>query len=414
MEFFATINSVYVLVGSLLLGACCGVLGVFAVLRKQGLLGDTLAHASLPGIAIAFLIMKTKFLPGLLLGALVSALIAAAFLHLLVSRTKIKMDSGMASVLSVFFGGGILILTYIQNLPISAQAGLESFLFGQAAALLYNDILWMAGAFVVIFGLVVLFWKELKMFTFNPEFALVLGFKRYLLEMLFMTIFVLSILMSLQAVGVVLTAALFITPAVAALFWTSSLLPAVILSSFFGMLAGASGAFISANVAQMPTGPVIVLAATVIFVVSFFFAPQKGILRKWIGHLKNSAKVQRENVLGRFYRDYERGVANWKIEEYVGFGYRKRVLAQLKRCGFVEILDGEISLTQEGMKEAKWIVEKHRLWETYLVNQLKIAPDHVHRDAETIEHVLTPEVVEELKKILKTPKMDPHGKPINY
>lgn len=400
MAFFATINSVYVLIGSLLLGASCGVLGVFAVLRKQGLLGDTLAHASLPGIAIAFLIMKTKFLPGLLFGALISALIAAGFLHLLVSRTKIKMDSGMASILSVFFGGGVLILTYIQNLPISAQAGLDSFLFGQAAALLLDDIVWMAGTFIVIFCLVALFWKELKIFTFDSEFALVLGFKKFLLEILFMTIFVLSILMSLQAVGVVLTAALFITPAVSALLWTNSLLPAVVLSSFFGMISGASGALISANVARMPTGPVIVLAATAIFIVSFLFAPKKGIFRMWLHHLRHSAKVQMENVLGRFYRDSEQGVANWKIADYMGFGYRKSVLALLKRRDFVNIADGEISLTKNGMQEARWIIEKHRLWETYLIHQWKIAPDHVHRDADTIEHILTPEVVEKLRKIL--------------
>ena len=219
MEFFGTINAVYVLLGSLILGASGGLIGSFAVLKKQGLLGDALAHACLPGIAVAFLIMQSKFLPGLLLGALCSALIGAFFITFLVNQTKIKMDTAMASILSVFFGVGIFLLTYIQKLPLASQSGLETFLFGQAASILKTDVVFMFSLFVIISILIVLFWKELKLFVFDNEYAKVLGFKRLYLEFVFMTVFVLAILMSLQAVGVVLTAAVFITPAVSALFW---------------------------------------------------------------------------------------------------------------------------------------------------------------------------------------------------
>ena len=149
------------------------------------MLGDALAHACLPGIAVAFLIMQTKFLPGLLLGALCSALIGAFLITFLVNNSKIKMDTAMASILSVFFGVGILLLTYIQKLPLASQSGLETFLFGQAAALLRSDVIFMFWLFAIILLVVTLFWKELKLFIFDSEFTKVLGFKRVYLEFIF-------------------------------------------------------------------------------------------------------------------------------------------------------------------------------------------------------------------------------------
>lgn len=412
MGFFSTINAFYVLLGSVLLGAAGGLLGSFAVLRKQGLLGDTLAHAALPGVAVAFLLMEVKFLPGLLLGALGSALLGAAFIYLLTTRTKIKMDTAMASVLSVFFGVGILLLTYIQKLPLSAQSGLQGFLFGQAAALVKNDVIWMAVFFLAIILMVMCFWKELKIFVFDRDFAQVLGFKRWILELLFMTIFVAAILMCLQAVGVVLTAAVFITPAVAALMWSNRLVMVVCLSTFFGILAGFGGATLSAMFSNTPTGPVIVVILTVIFAASFLFAPRKGIVHKWLVHKKYSAKVEMENVLGRFFREMEKGSSIWKLQDYKDFGYKMGILKSLVKRKFVKLDAGELSLTAKGMEESRKVIEKHRLWETYLVENLSLAPDHVHRDAEMMEHALDDNLVKELRRELGNPKKDPHGKPI--
>lgn len=399
------INNYYVLVGSLLLGLCSGLVSVFAVLKKQGLLGDTLAHASLPGIAMAFLIFQVKELPILLSGALVSALLAAVLVYFLVTKTKAKMDAAMASILSIFFGVGIMLLTYIQHLNVASQAGLESFLFGQAASLLRDDILWMFGIFVVVFVLVVTFWKEFKLFIFDKEFGRSLGFSSYKLDLLFITVFVLAILISLQAVGVVLTAALFVTPGASSLFWTKRLLPAAILSTFFGGLAGVTGAFLSMSFDNLPTGPVIVLVLTSIFTFSFLFAPRKGIIFRFIGRARQGIKVRFENVLGRMYREYEAGRRSWTRMDVEYFNF-------LKHKKFLEIKDGEIMFTKKGLELAENVVVKHRLWETYLVHQMKIAPDHVHRDAEDMEHILDDAMVEELNKILGNPKADPHGKSI--
>lgn len=412
MQFFSTINALYVIFGSMLLGLCAGVLGVFAVLRKQGLLGDALSHASLPGIVLAFLIMRTKFLPVLILGALISALLAAYAINLLVNKSKIKMDSAMAGVLSVFFGFGIFLLTHIQHLSISSQAGLDTFLFGQAAALLQNDIIRMSIVFVLIISVVIVFWKELKIFIFDPDYAKVLGFKKSIMEVIFMSVFVMSILMSLQAVGVVLTAALFVIPAVTALFWTNRLLFAVLLSGACGMLSGGFGAYLSSVYDNLPTGPVIVVVASVFFLISFLFSPAKGLVYRWQNSRRHSLNVQIENLLARFYRDTEKNIEAWCESECLEADHKKSILNRLEKLKFIEISDDEITLTKAGKLKGEEVVHKHRLWETYLVNQLKVAPDHVHRDAESMEHILTKEMIEKLEKILKYPQEDPHGRPI--
>jgi manganese/zinc/iron transport system permease protein len=339
MEIFSTINAVYVMIGSLVLGACGGLLGAFSVLKKQGLLSDALAHASLPGIVIAFLIMQVKFLPGLLLGALISGLVGAAVIYFLERETKLNMDTAMAVVLSVFFGIGVLLLTYLQNLPISAQSGLETFLFGQAASLLKNDVVWMLISFFVILAVVLVFWKELKMFVFDPEFSRVIGFRRGMLEFIFMAIFVVAVLLSLQAVGVVLTAALFITPAVSALYWSNRFGRVVMLSTFFGMVSGGIGAYISSVFPKMPTGPVIVLVATAIFVFSFLFAPKRGLISRFFVQRKQSIKVQIENVLGKLYRDFEKGIDIWRGSDFKLYGYRPLILSRMKRRKYLEIVD---------------------------------------------------------------------------
>ncbi len=413
MEIFGTINSVYVFVGSVLLGLTGGILGVFAVLRKQGLLGDALAHSALPGIAIAFLVMQSKFLPGLLLGAIISGLIGAFFIYALVKYTKVKMDSAMATILSVFFGLGILILTHIQKLPMASQSGLESFLFGNASAILREDIMFISIAFVFVLLIVAIFWKELKLFIFDLDFSRIIGFKREILEFVFMSILVISVVMSLQVVGVVLTAAVLITPAVSAMMWSNRLFSVVLLSAFFGVLATGTGAVISAVSVKMPTGPVIVLTLFFVFLFSFFLAPKKGLLWRFLKRRKYSRKVIEENILGALYRSCEGNVDHWSKSDIEHFGFNVSALRSLRRK---ELITGDFdgfSLTELGMESAAKVVEKHRLWETYLVNRMNLDPGMVHKDAETIEHVLTDEIVVELKKILGDPVEDPHGKPIH-
>lgn len=262
---------------------CGRFFGSFAVLRRQGLLGDALAHSALPGIGIAFLIMESKFLPGLLLGALVSGLIGAGVMYFLVYYSKVKMDSAMAAVLSMFFGLGILILTYIQSLPLAAQSGLEGFLFGQAAGLVFNDVIWISAVSVLAFLMVLIFWKELKLCIFDRDFARSLRLPVKFVDFIFMTIFVTMILISLKTVGVILTAGVFITPAASALLIFKRLYLVTLFATILGAISGGLGVYFSASFVSLPTGPMIVLFSSLIFILVFFFAPKSGLLVKsWV------------------------------------------------------------------------------------------------------------------------------------
>ncbi|OFZ28271.1 MAG: hypothetical protein A3D92_01120, partial [Bacteroidetes bacterium RIFCSPHIGHO2_02_FULL_44_7] len=311
-----------------------------------------------------------KFLPGLLLGALLLALCAAGVIILLQRITPLNIETILAAVLSIFFGLGIVLLTAVQHMPLASQSGLETFLFGQAAALLRTDVLWIGAMFGVVLAFVLVFWKELKLFTFDPVQTQFLGFRRWLLEFLFTTFFVVSILMSLQAVGVVLTAALFITPATAALLWTKRLSLAVVLSCGFGMVAGFLGAVASTHIADMPTGPAVVLILTAIFIFSFVFSPGKGVLFLRVKKYRRSLKIKTENAMAYLYRGHEQGRKTWKKEEYEPYIHTAGIKRRLLRFGYIYFQDNMLLLTKEGMLMGAKIIAKHRLWETYLNQQM--------------------------------------------
>ncbi|MFT3985976.1 MAG: iron chelate uptake ABC transporter family permease subunit, partial [Lachnospiraceae bacterium] len=205
-----------VALGSALLGLISGVLGSFAVLRKQSLLGDGISHSALPGVVMAFVLLGSKNTEILLLGALISGLLATLFIVSIVRYTRVKFDSALALVMSVFFGLGLVMLTYVQKIPNSNQAGLKRFIFGQASTLLQRDIILMVICGLILLALVLLFWKEFKLFTFDADFAQSLGFSPKRLNLLLSFMIVLAIIIGLQAVGVILMSAMLITPAVAA------------------------------------------------------------------------------------------------------------------------------------------------------------------------------------------------------
>lgn len=290
-----------VALGSATLGVVSGVLGSFALLRHQSLLGDALSHAALPGIAAAFLLTHSKAPLVLILGAGIAAWLGALLINGVVSTTRIKTDAAMGVVLSVFFGAGMVLLTYIQRLPDAGKAGLDKFLFGQAAALLSRDVVAMAvlsGAVLLTVGLT---WKELKLFTFDPGFAASLGFPVRALEAMLTTLLVVAIVIGLQAVGVVLMSALVVAPAAAARQWTDRFGVMVLISAFVGAFAGAAGALLSSTVERLPTGPTIVLMAITIVMVSMLFAPHRGLLVRTVQERRNRRRLRSGVLLMDLY-----------------------------------------------------------------------------------------------------------------
>lgn len=276
-----------VALGSALLGLISGVLGSFAVLRKQSLLGDGVSHSALPGVVMAFILTGSKNTETLLMGALVSGLMATFFITGIVRHSRIKFDSALALVMSVFFGLGLVLLTYVQKIPNSNQAGLNRFIFGQASTLLERDIILMAICGAVLLALVILFWKEFKLFTFDSDFAQSLGFSPKKMNLLLSFMIVLGIIIGLQTVGVILMSAMLIAPAVAARQWTNRLGSMASLAAVFGAVSGVAGTMASSMMPKLPTGPAIVVCISLIVVVSVLLAPGRGILFKLYQHGKN-------------------------------------------------------------------------------------------------------------------------------
>ena len=257
-----------VALGAALLGMTSGLIGSFAVLRRQSLLGDVVSHAALPGIAAVFLMTGTKDTVWLLIGALCSGLAATGFIIGVVRYSRVKFDTALALGMSVFFGLGLVLLTYVQKIPNANQAGLQRFIFGQAAVLLESDILVIAVTGAVLLALTLLFWKEFKLLSFDPEFARSLGLPTRSLDVLLSAMTVAAIIAGLQTVGVILMSAMLVAPAVAARQWTNRLGVMVGLAALFGAVSGVAGTLASSALPKLPAGPAIVVAADVLVLIS--------------------------------------------------------------------------------------------------------------------------------------------------
>ncbi len=281
-----------VAVGAALLGAVSGALGTYAVLRRQSLLGDAISHAALPGISLAFLLTGSKTPLILVLGAAIAGWLGTLLIMAVVSMTRIKYDSALGIVLSTFFGFGLVLHTLIQRTGNANQAGLDTFLFGQAATILERDVLTIGGLGGVAITVMFIFWKELKLLVFDEGFAASLGLPTRTLDALLTSLLVIAIVLGLQAVGAVLMSAMLVAPAVAARQWTDRLSVMMLLAACFGALAGVSGTVISSRAERIPTGPTIVLCATAIVAVSIAFASNRGLLWDWIRQQRNKRNLK--------------------------------------------------------------------------------------------------------------------------
>ena len=410
-----------VLLGATLLGAVGGMLGCFALLRRQSLLGDALAHAALPGVCLAYLFTGTKESLPLLLGAAAAGLVGALVILTITRMSGLSEDSAIGIVLSVFFGAGIVLLTYIQRLPFGNQSGLDKFLFGQAATLVPRDVINIAVVAVLVTLTVIAFFRQFKVLSFDREFAQSMGLPVLRLEILLTLLLVMVVVIGLQTVGVVLIIATLITPAAAARQWTDRLALMLVLAGAVGAVSGSTGALISASFDRLPTGPVIVLVATVFLQISLLLAPRRGQLWEWLRARRMSLRIRQENLLKDLYLWGERHEE--EIDQPVPWPFLRGGRAQsgrqvsslasrLERLGLIERLPDGARLTADGLDRALDVVRKHRLWEMYLSRRLQLASDHLHRDAEVMEHALDDDTVARIDDLLGSPTLDPHGRPI--
>jgi manganese/zinc/iron transport system permease protein len=349
-----------VALGAGVLGIVSGALGAFAVLRRQSLLGDAISHAALPGIVLAFMLTRSKAPLVLMLGAVAAGWIGMLLLMSIVNNTRIKLDSALGFVLSVFFGFGLVLLTFVQKLPDARQAGLETFLFGQAAALLERDVVTMGLLGGIALLLMAVFWKEFKLLSFDPDFGATLGFPMRTLDILLTTLLVVAIVIGLQAVGVVLMSAMVVAPAAAARQWTDRLGVMVLLSSLFGAGAGVAGALVSSLAPGLSTGPTIVLCISAVVLFSLLLAPNRGLFWNWVRRYRSRHSLSMEAVLGNMYilssqhenRDHPHNIAVLRSMSGGRPGIQRSLRAMEDR-GWVRQSGGEDwAITNEGLLEA--------------------------------------------------------------
>ena len=330
-----------VALGAATIGAVAGALGSFALLRRQSLLGDALSHAALPGIVIGFLVSGTRAIAPMLAGALVSGVLAALLVLLLTRTTRLKDDAALGVALSLFFAVGTVLLTHAQRLGGAAQAGLDSFLFGQAAAVLPSDLQLIVAVGAVALAILALGWPSFAVTTFDRDFARSLGFRVDALETILTLLIALAVVIGLQLVGVILMVALLIAPAAAARQWTERLGVMVVLAGAFGAISGVAGALASATQRGLSTGPVIVLVASALVLVSLLLAPRRGLVHDALQAWERRRSLGSHRVLvdllrlGRDHRDPAYASEQGMLDTYFGGGSAP-VLRRLRRRGLVE------------------------------------------------------------------------------
>lgn len=416
-------NTRVVLAGTMLLGLVGGVVGTFMLLRKRALAGDVVGHASLPGIATAFIIMETispgsgKSLPGLLAGALIAGALGLVSVLAIRRATRIKEDAALAIVLSVFFGFGIVLFTIVQSIPSGGAAGLQGFIFGKAASLVASDVSLISAAALVVLVVCALLFKELSIVCFDENYAAAEGWPVTWLDLVLMALVAAVAVIGLQSVGLLLVVAMLIIPPSAARFWTDDLRRMTLVAAAIGSVSAAVGALGSALFPRLAAGAVIVLAGAVSFGMSLLFGTKRGVVRRMLADRRLQADVALQHLLRGCFELVEATGAAAHTAELAGqpvtladllagrsWSARRlaSVVRQARRAKLVIPLgENRLALTEAGALEAQRVVRNHRLWELYLINYADVAPSRVDRSADRIEHVLEPDVMRTLEATLR-------------
>ncbi len=383
-----------VTIGSALLGGAAGVAGSFAVLRRRSLVGDMLAHASLPGVCLAFIITGSRNLAWLSLGALASGLLAIGLMTLVTRWTRTKEDAAIGIMLSAFFGLGVVLLSMVTRSKSGGySAGLNSYIFGEPGNMVDSDLLLLAAVAAAVLALVALLFKEFKLVAFDADFARSQGWPTLALDLVMMAAVAIVTIVGLPIVGVILMAAMIILPAATARLWTHRLHSLLILAGVIGVATGAVGIRIASD---LPAGPTIVLTGAALFLASLLLAPEHGVISILWSETRLRFRVARDHLLRSLYELNEPSLPRMASIPFTQLAehrhWRPWMLRWLvdrgERGGLLERTNGNVKLTPLGLRRAAEATKTHRMWEMYMMEFAGSAADHVDRSADEVEHLL--------------------------
>lgn len=424
-------------IGSMLMCFSAALVGVIVFLRKQSLIGEALSHATYPGVifgAIAGILFtldtdqEFAITSLIIAGAFLFALIALWCIHHLEQKWNIRTDSALCFILATFFGLGVTLASYLQFTHPAFYKQSQNYLYGQAATMTDYHIAIYAILLLVVVGIILFFYKEIQTIAFDREYAKSLGIPVRFIDVCLFVLIALALVTGIRSVGVVLMSAMLVIPAAAARQYTNKLFNMFMLAGFFGLLSGYLGNYLSVEISNalihkfpgarlsIPTGPMIVLTAASVCLFSLLFAPERGYLIRQMRILFFQDQCIRENILKAMWRYGPKKSTPFSViaeSQTASHSYIWLCLMRLAHQGWVshDHYD-QYSLTADGELRAAHIVRLHRLWEVYLADYLGVGAERVHRSAEEMEHIITPELEKELTLLLKDPKQDPHHQPI--
>ncbi len=430
-----SVSDIWIVLAGSLSAASCALLGCYLVLKKMSMMGDAISHAVLPGLAVAFLVAGTRDSFTMFVGAAIAGVFTAAVTQWIHSFGKVDEGSSMGVVFTTLFAIGLILIVRaadsvdldpgcvlygtIELVPLDIRS-----IFGvniPAAVIKLSAVLLINIAFILIF------YKELKISTFDPALSTTLGINARLMHYLLMTLVAMTTVASFESVGSILVVAMLIVPAATAHLITDRLSVLLLLSGVFAVASSFLG-HLAAVVAptwfgfdgvSTSTAGMMAVVSGCFFLVAVLVSPRYGVISRMIHQLSLSLRIVREDVLGLLYRVEEPGRADPRkastlLREVVQGGAIKRWLAvrSLRKAGKIVGQNGNYQLTPSGRGEAIDLIRSHRLWESYLAEKLSVSPDSVHEPAERMEHFLTEELREHIAADMEQEARDPHGKEI--
>ncbi|HMS30171.1 MAG TPA: iron chelate uptake ABC transporter family permease subunit [Saprospiraceae bacterium] len=410
-DFFILDAGLRAFVAAILVGGVCGVLGCFIVLRNMSLIGDALSHAVLPGIVVAFVFFGYST-SAFFAGSVISGLLCALLITWLQDKVKVKNDAAIGIVFTMMFSLGVIGISALSHRQ-GVHLDLKDFLFGNILAVSPQDLVASLIMAIAVLMVIAIYYRTLFVVSFQSTIARTLGIHPKKIHYLLMLLLAITVVASLRSVGVILVVAMLVTPASAALLLATQLLRVILLSAIIGILSSISGLIIAIQF-NFPPGPSMAVVTTLFYLMIVVAAPGKGLFSRWWIRRQVENRVIIEDIVKNLYKLEFDHVSPETIQSLTGHSKNKldKWLNVLQKRKLVIWENNEIKLTDEGKIRANQLIRAHRLWETFLVDELGLDEDQIHSEAEVYEHYLPDEILQEVDKKLGYPSRDPHGSTI--